>query len=75
MTLAERKEFAMLMLLYNTFMTKGNFFKALEALDSIERKWPYMRENQNIQNFIRKAREKIAEANKMAEAKKAMEIK
>jgi hypothetical protein len=34
-----------------------------------------MRENQNIQNFIRKAREKIAEANKMAEANKAMEIK
>lgn len=69
MTQPERKEFAMLMLLYNTFMTKGNYVKAAEAIESLEKKWPYLTQRKSIQDFKRKAQEKMSEIRKTADDK------
>ena len=69
MTPAERKEFAMLLLLYNTFMTKGNYPKAIDALDAIEQKWPYEKQSRNMQDFRRRAQEKLSAAKKAVDGK------
>ncbi len=66
LTPGERKEFAMLLLLYNTFMTKGNYAKAIDALDSVEKKWPYMKQRDYMQNLRRQTQEKLSGAKSAA---------
>lgn len=47
----ERKEYAQYLILYNTFMTKGNPQKALECIELINKKWPHMKKSASLKKL------------------------